>query len=476
MSFVVLLLFFGLLAAMFLADTQNRFLILVIGTILFPTTALFIKNPSISPQHILLYAFFFIEFFKDRENFNKSIFNNILIIPISISVISYIFTAIYNSGIASKDMYYGVRDIIDCLGYIYAAFICGRKVDVYEFGKKLIPFIYIICILGIFEVLLDDNIPYRIINSAFPYYDGTHDLSSSISLSQSWRFRTCFTTKHPTAFGTLLMSMFLFYIPYFKKEDPERKKIIIALTLLALNMILCGSRTAMLCAAFGVCFFIYMKLGPYLKILIAGTIILSSSLIIAIVLNNFKTNTEHGGSSLDFRTTQLLFSIATIYNSPIFGNGNKYTSHVIFGEDARASDSSGNDLGGLESVIFSLLIDRGFLGLFSYYLLLLWMFIVLFRHRDKLQKINGGYALIASGTLFLTLSGTIGNSSSFLFLFTGIQLGYVSQYKQIAYDNNCEVSDSEDEDSNKSKNNEALNVENDSHDSQVEISSETRVS
>lgn len=443
MSYVVLLFFFGLLAYMFLTDTQGRFLALIMGTVLFPTTALFIKNPSVSPQHIFLYAFFFIEFFKNRENFNKSIFSNLLIVPIIISAVSYIFTAIYNSGIASKDMYYGVRDIIDGFGYIYAAFICGRQVDVYAFAKKLIPFVLVICFFGVIEILLGDNYPYRIINAAFPYYEGSKDLNSSLSFVESWRFRTCFTTKHPTAFGTLLMSLFLFFSPYFKKKDPERKKIILVLALLALNIVLCGSRTAMLCVVFGVGLFIYMKLKPMLKIIITGTIIFSFSAILAILIENFKTNTDHGGSSLDFRTSQLLFSVAAIYNSPIFGNGNKYTSHVIFADESRASDSSGNDLGGLESIIFSLLIDRGFLGLFSYYLLLIWMFVLLFRYRDKLKGICGGYALMASGILFLTLSGTIGNSSSFLFLFTGVQLGYISKFKQIAYENNTEVSDAE---------------------------------
>ena len=447
MSIVVLLFFFGLLAYMFLTDTQGRFLALVMGTVLFPTTALIIKNPSVSPQHIFLYAFFFIEYFKDRGNFNKSIFNNLLIVPIGISAISYVFTAIYNSGIASKDMYYGIRDVIDCFGYIYAAFICGRQVDVYEFAKKLIPFAIVVCIFGIIEILLSDNYPYKIINAAFPYYEGSRDLNATMNLTEHWRFRTCFTTKHPTAFGTLLMSMFLFYAPYFKKVGVEHKKIILVLALLALNLFLCGSRTAMLCSAFGVGLYIYFKLKPFMKILIAGVVIFSFSAMLAILLQNFKTNTEHGGSSLDFRTSQLLFSVATIYNSPILGNGNKYTSHVIFAEDSRASDSSGNDLGGLESIVFSLLIDRGFFGLFSYYLLLIWMFVLLFRYREKLHRISGGFALIASGSLFLTLSGTIGNSSSFLFLFTGLQLGYISQYKQIAYDNNTDVSDAEPDES-----------------------------
>ena len=431
MSFAVLLFFFGLLAYMFLTDTTGRFLTLVMGTILFPTTALIIKNPSISPQHLFLYTFFFIEFFRDRQNFNRGISSSLLLIPITISILSYTFTAIYNAGIASKDMYYGLRDVVDCFGYIYAAFICGQKEDVHKIAQKLIPFVITVCLFGIVEILLGDNYPYKLIHSAFPYYEGDFDLNSTVSFIEHWRFRTCFTTKHPTAFGTLLMSLFLFYAPYIKKDIINRKKIALVLVLLALNLFLCGSRTAMLCSAFGISLFVYIKLKPFMKILLAGLAIFASSAVLAILLQNFKTNTEHGGSSLDFRTSQLLFSVAAIYNSPIFGNGNKYTSHVI--------------LGGLESIVFSLLIDRGFLGLFSYYLLLLWIFILLFHFREKLKGINGGFALIASGTLFLTLSGTIGNSSSFIFLFTGLQLGYIAKYKQIAYDNNTEISDEREE-------------------------------
>ena len=431
MSILVLFLFFAIIAIMIYGDTESRFLSLVIGTILFPTTALIIKNPSISPQHILLYAYFFIEFLKDRDNFNKSIFKNILTIPIFINLVSYVFTAAYNSGIASKDMYYGVRDSIDCLGYIYAAFIFGKKADLIHFAKKLQPFIFILCFFGIAEILLNDNLPYRIINSAFPYYEGSRDLNTSMSLTESWRFRTCFTTKHPTAFGTLLMTLFLFYVPYFKNKKLDSKKISALLILLCINLFLCGSRTAMICSAFGVCLIAYFRLSIFFKILLTGILIFSFSLIVSIIVENFQTNTDHGGSSLDFRTKQLVFCMASIYNSPILGNGNKYTSHVIFAEETRAHNSYGEDMGGLESVIFTLLIDRGFLGLFSYYLLLIWMLAILFKYQKKVPEIAGGFALVASGIAFLTLSGTIGNSSSFIFLFTGLQLGNIVKFKEL---------------------------------------------
>lgn len=428
MSFVVLLFFFGLLIAIIYGDAEKRFLTLVIGTVLFPNVALFTTNPSISPQHIILYVYFVVEFFKNRENFNKSVFSNLLTIPIALNIISYVFTAVYNSGIASKDMYYGVRDSIDCLGYIYAAYICARQVDIKQFAIKLIPFIYVICICGIIEIMLSDNIPYRLVCGAFPHYNGSFDLNSKVSLIESWRLRTFFTTKHPTAFGMLLMTLFLFYLPYLKNKAFEHKKILIALALLALNIFLCGSRTALICAVLGVALLIYDKMAPLMKILIAGMLIFSFSALFAIMLENFQTSHAGKGSSLDFREKQLLFTLVTISHSPIFGNGNKFTSHVIFAEETRAHNSSGEDLGGLESVVFSLLIDRGFFGLFSYYLLLLWMFILLFRHR-KNALISSGFVLAVAGTAFVTLSGTIGNCSQFLFLLAGYQLGEINKDK-----------------------------------------------
>ena len=112
MGILVLLSFFGLLLAMIYGDAERRFLILVIGTILFPTTALFTKNPSISPQHVLLYTFLFIEFFKEREIFKDSIFKNPLMIPICLILFSYVTTSFFNGGLVSKDMYYGVPDNI----------------------------------------------------------------------------------------------------------------------------------------------------------------------------------------------------------------------------------------------------------------------------------------------------------------------------------------------------------------------------
>lgn len=438
MGILVLLAFFGLLLVMIYENSENRFLVLVVGTILFPTTALFTKNPSISPQHILLYTFLFLEYWKDRRNFNDSLFKNPLSIPITLILFSYTATAFFNSGIASKDMYYGVRDCIDTFGYIMAAYISGKNIDISSFAKKFFPIVIAICIFGILEGLLNANYPYKIINSAFPLYEGLYDLNGDVGLGQSWRTRTCFTTKHPTAFGTLLMSLFLFYLPQIHQQVIARSKLLLLLSLLFVCIVVSGSRTALVCTIFGAAIYIIDRFSILAKIAVFGLIAISFSAIMAFLLANFQQGGQGRGSSLDFRTQQLIFSVMAIENSPILGNGNKYTANYILEEndkgEKRAEDSSGQDMGGLESVVFTLLIDRGAVGLLTYYLLLLWIFCIFFKNKKKYPETKGGFALIFAGTAFLTLSGVIGNSSSFLFLFTGVQLGYIKQRQLLEED------------------------------------------
>ena len=433
MSILVLLLFFGILGIIYYGDSQKRFMAFFAGTLLFPNVCLFVKNPSISPQHIILYTFLAIECLKNREEFLRGVFRNPLVIPLGLSVASYTCTALFNGGLLSIDMYYGVRDIVDTFGYLIAAYIVGKNNDIHEFAKSIYPFIVICCFFGIIEGLLNANYPYKFINSAFPHYNGLYNLNSDISLGQSWRIRTCFTTKHPTAFGTFLMTMFLFYLPYIKKKVIPFSKLLLILGLLAVNIVMCGSRTALFCTLIGVALYIADRFSILVKIATIGLIILSFTAILGVIADNFKGG-QGRGSSIDLRTQQLIFSVLTIEKSPIWGNGNKYASHNLFEENdagqMRVEDSSGTDMGGLESVVFTLLIDRGFVGLISYYLLLFWIFWLFYRYRNRFSERDDAFIIVGAGILFLTLSGSIGNSSAFLFSILGLQLGNFVQEKE----------------------------------------------
>jgi len=167
MSILVLLFFFILWVSLFYVQPQNRIIILIIGTILFPTTALFIKSPALSPQHILLYSYLFLEIYQNRDNFLHSLLKNPLSIAFAFICGSYFFTALANGGILSKDTYYGIRDALDTIGYFIAAYIAGKRINSDELVKKLWPFLIVCCILGIFEGAINANYPYKFINSGW---------------------------------------------------------------------------------------------------------------------------------------------------------------------------------------------------------------------------------------------------------------------------------------------------------------------
>ena len=234
------------------------------------------------------------------------------------------------------------------------------------------------------------------------------------------------------------MSLFLFYLPQIHQQVIARSKLLLLLSLLFVCIVVSGSRTALVCTIFGAAIYIIDRFSILAKIAVFGLIAISFSAIMAFLLANFQQGGQGRGSSLDFRTQQLIFSVLAIENSPILGNGNKYTANYILEEndkgEKRAEDSSGQDMGGLESIVFTLLIDRGAVGLLTYYLLLLWIFCIFFKNKKKYLETKGGFALIFAGTAFLTLSGVIGNSSSFLFLFTGVQLGYIKQRQLLEED------------------------------------------
>ncbi len=355
---------------------------------------------------------------------------NPLRIPFLFLLFSYIGTAVFSSTPFVKDLYYGLRDFVDTFAYLFVAYSVGKRISLDDFAQKIIPILTVCCLFGILEAALNENIPYKIINSAFPQYNGIYDLNRSISLSQDWRIRTCFTTKHPTAWGTLLLGLFLFYLPYLRSGTIGRPKVLSILCLLGLNILLCGSRTAWVCLAIGVFLFVTSRFKPIFKIIVYGILLFCSSIILAFMLSQFAYSK---GSSLDFRMRQLIFSYLTIQNAPVFGNGNGFASHNLFeeGESSsgarRVQDNSGNDMGGLESVVFKLLIDRGFVGLFSYYLLLAWLFVLFFK--GKSFESRDVHISLFVGALFLTMSGSIGNSSAFLFMLWGVELGRIESLR-----------------------------------------------
>ena len=425
MSAIVLLTYFGFLATIFVGNTAKGFIALLLGTILFPCCALFNDSPSVSGQIVLLYAFIGKELLMNTHDFKRAIFESPMKYFLILIAFSYALTTVFNFN--GMNAYYAIRDMIDLYCYFIAAVIASEKLTLEDVSRSIYWFVFLMCIYGLYEAATNTNILYKVINLAFPAHDGWYNLNSSINASEGWRIRTIITTKHPTTLGNLLMVLFIFYWNTYQSKSMHYMKNIGILVLLGMNVILCGSRTSLACVAIAL-LYSYMKTkGILMKILFVGMLVFSASYMVNYTVEHLMDSKD--GSSIMLRLTQLAFSFEKIQESPIWGNGSNYTAHQIKDEGVRFNDDD-EFIGGLESVAFIYLIDRGLMGVLTFYLFWLMAFQYL-RKNDALFEDRKMTLEIMpmSVILFLTMSGLIGNNTAFCFLFTGLYIGCIEKQR-----------------------------------------------
>ncbi len=437
LSLPVYFLFFAILYRICKGDEAGKFYALALGTLLFPLVGTFISNPAIAPNHAFIYTYFIIEFLQSIGK-KRSVALMGITIPLAFIVISTTATILHTDGLDPKTFYVAGRDFFETYGYLLAAYIAGSKIDDAEnIYEKFYGPIIVLCVCAVIEVLIKYNIPYTIICSAYPNYDmGYTSLESGGVFTDSWRIRAAVTTVHPTALGTLLSSLFAFYIPLWKKDIIPQRRLIAVLASLLIAVFISGSRTAMICTILTTFFFLFAKSRLIIKIAFIGLTIFSLGTILALFVTQFENSR---GSNLDLRREQLIFSALAIQQSPIYGNGVQYTSKYIFGDTddgsrGTARGYNNENLGGLESIIFRKIIDYGFLGCTFFFVFLIYMQLYFIINRKKsLYACTGSYVVL-SFTIFLILSGTLANSIVYGFTLIGFCLAKTRKDKILYYE------------------------------------------
>lgn len=420
---LVYLLLFSLVFMLLYRDTEERFIALFLGTVLFPSCVWFMDSPKVSPQHLLLYGFFCAEIANHYGDVKRAILKFPLFIPLFIVIVSFVCTVVSNEGFKIKNFYDLTRNVIELYGYLVAAYIIGLRISVKTTLEKLFWPLMILGFLGIVEGLFNANYPYKYICSAFPNYDGFYPLNTSINASDGWRTRTLLTTTYPTAYGTLLTVIVLSTFPMLKHLDLKKNyKIAFVLVFLA-NLYFCGNRTGILCTGIGLVFWLTKKWPLFIKLVMIILLSMAASLYAYKAVEYFSRETR--GSSIQLRQQQLAFSYMQVVNKPIFGNGASYLTKHIFERDTYGNRVEDDEIKGMESILFPKLINYGFFGLGAYFLLCVWIFFYLYKRREHCPEAQCGYLLIFSGTSFFVLSGDMGGASAFMYLMLGLFVGSV---------------------------------------------------
>lgn len=295
-------------------------------------------------------------------------------------------------------------------------------------SKPIVWTLYCVMLYGVLSFIIRQNPIQDFVSSAF----NTHVMSDSYYFGE--RVRIASTWSHPIAYGLVCGALFYEYLPYWKK-----RKILILMLLLAFNVFVCGSRTAL--AAFllmgGIIVLIRYNLSRAVRqgivlCLLAIPVYLTVPMVqekVDSMINTALGNEDVGGSSLEMRDEQTYYAMLIVAEKPVLGHGLDYITDVMgFNSDNFKGDWH---LLGLESYSYILLIERGFVGLFLE--IFIWLAIVLYAFFQKKQDRANASLVIAYvlGFVFFSIStGTLDTKIPMMFM-TGMALAQMNRNNKV---------------------------------------------
>lgn len=287
------------------------------------------------------------------------------------------------------------------------------------FDRNLSRIILVMCFYGFLTFILREDILRQILT---PDYSRNYYFGDRLRIAS-----TCF---HPIAYGFICCMLFLQV--FICKKTPWRMVLLISL---AISVLLCGSRTALVAffCIMAVYILLGLKLNEKIRIVASSAIlcVLAALFIspvnqkISDVINSIEGKEDTSGSSMEMRQGQLDASLAIASQFPITGGGFDYIQEGLgYGKDIDSSYwIEYGDLYGFESYLYVLIIERGALGIFLEFVVFLTMFIWLFKKRKVSKEYSAtAIAILMSFLLFSLMTGTL-NTWLISMFFIGIYIG-----------------------------------------------------
>lgn len=235
--------------------------------------------------------------------------------------------------------------------------------------------------------------------------------------TDSDRFRVQATFVNPFDYGYICIVILLLHIYGYYKKYERLLRLLIVVACTAFGIFTCGARTVIFCAMIGISayFLLAFKFKRAMRISLIAIFLLGISYqfipYIQEQIDNsftmFDKRSNFAGSSIEMRTIQYAAVMYHIQDSPIVGNGYGYFNIDLgWGEGRRYIVDE--RLQGLEGVVMSKLLERGFLGLALYVLFYVSLIVYLFK-KMKTSKMPAalGLSLLAAYLAFSNMTGEL---------------------------------------------------------------------
>jgi len=313
------------------------------------------------------------------------------------------------------------------LGY----FVIHTKSDILRIAKPIFITTLVIALVGVYNWITQTNPYYELVintyldNRSVQYQSFLRNL-----IADSGRYRASSTFNHSFNYGyaSCLLSLFSFSIYLIHK--PLKKLALFATFAGLIGVVLCFSRTILLCAFISFTILFLFSTTQRKKIyLFFGVIFigLSSYYGIPAVKESVDNTTDifitggsnTRGSSVGMRVIQFYGAYKYLMQSPIRGNGYDYINKEL-GWANPAGKRANKDMFGFESIIYVLMIEQGLIGLITKFIFFVLLCIYFFKKR-KINKViaNLGFAIVILFLSFSMATGALG-AWPITMLFTGL--------------------------------------------------------
>lgn len=230
-------------------------------------------------------------------------------------------------------------------------FVSDEKINL--LSKPVIITIYIVVLYGVYSFFSHSD-PLRSVISQKDFY----------AYFFGGRQRVASTWSHPISYGFICSVLFFVVFKEYYKKDR-----FLLLILLFINIFICGSRTAILTFFVMMCIYLQYGYSLRLKVKYVFTAILFFLLLLLIPYTSEKilqfyltisNESDVGGSSLEMRERQFNAVIDISRDFILTGGGIDYAKEVL-----GVGKGFVEDIYGMESYLFSIIMERGILGLCS---------------------------------------------------------------------------------------------------------------
>lgn len=243
-----------------------------------------------------------------------------------------------------------------------------------------------------------------------------YDVAFGDLYSERDRFRVQSMFKSPFDYGYICTAMLLLHIHGWYQHLENKKAFWTAVVCCTFGIITCACRIVWVSALFSViCYYVCcFRLSRNILLGIAVLILsyLSYNFIPAVeekvntITNVFAEESETGGSSIKMRTIQFASTLSYVEGKELFGNGKGFFTTEIWNPDAEDRTDSG--LYGLESVIFSKLLERGYFGFVLWAAFYLFLFLYFRRQRHTNMMLSGlGVSILSLYLMFAIGTGEL---------------------------------------------------------------------